>query len=94
MEEPYETIIALDDGRYVRATECQYSPENCRSMPDLTEWESDDNPLVFDDGYRPTEVHCATCGEWLGYNYPADYCRGCDIEDVEDALWDMTRREN
>lgn len=25
IEEPFETIIKLDDGRYVRATECQYS---------------------------------------------------------------------
>lgn len=25
-EEPYETIIRLDDGRFVRAQECQYSP--------------------------------------------------------------------
>lgn len=24
-EEPFETIIKLDDGRIVRATECQYS---------------------------------------------------------------------
>lgn len=24
-EEPYEGIIALDDGRYVKMTECQYS---------------------------------------------------------------------
>lgn len=25
-EHPFDTIIKLDDGRYVRATECQYSP--------------------------------------------------------------------
>ena len=25
-EEPFETIIRLDDGNYVRSTECQYSP--------------------------------------------------------------------
>jgi hypothetical protein len=25
IEEPYRTIIKLDDGRYVLATECQYS---------------------------------------------------------------------
>lgn len=25
MEAPFETIIKLDDGRYVRAVECQYS---------------------------------------------------------------------
>jgi len=24
-DEPFETIIALDDGRFVRGTECQYS---------------------------------------------------------------------
>ena len=26
VEEPFLTIIRLDDGRYVLATECQYSP--------------------------------------------------------------------
>lgn len=25
IEEPYETIIALDNGRYIRGVECQYS---------------------------------------------------------------------
>lgn len=25
IEEPYETIIQLDNGRFLRATECQYS---------------------------------------------------------------------
>lgn len=27
MEEPFRTIIKLDDGRYVLGTECQHSPE-------------------------------------------------------------------
>lgn len=27
MEPPYETLIRLDDGRYVRAAECQYAKE-------------------------------------------------------------------
>lgn len=27
VEEPYRTIIRLDDGRYVLSTECQYTPE-------------------------------------------------------------------
>jgi hypothetical protein len=25
-EQPFEMIIKLDDGRYVRSTECQYTP--------------------------------------------------------------------
>lgn len=25
-EEPWETIIKLDDGRYIRGVECQYNP--------------------------------------------------------------------
>ena len=25
LEEPYEMIIQLDDGRYIRSVECQYS---------------------------------------------------------------------
>lgn len=27
LEEPFVTIIKLDDGRYITANECQYSPE-------------------------------------------------------------------
>jgi len=27
-EDPYITIIRLNDGRYVMSTECQYSPES------------------------------------------------------------------
>ena len=26
IESPFETIIKLDDGRYIRASECQWSP--------------------------------------------------------------------
>ncbi len=26
LEEPFEMIIALDNGQYVRSTECQYAP--------------------------------------------------------------------
>lgn len=26
IEEPFETIIKLDDGRYIRGVECQYRP--------------------------------------------------------------------
>jgi hypothetical protein len=27
-EDPYETVIRLDDGRFVRGTECQFRPLN------------------------------------------------------------------
>ena len=33
-EEPYETLIKLDDGRVVRGTECQFSYYNPRGRKD------------------------------------------------------------
>lgn len=33
-EEPSETLIKLDDGRVVRATECQYSIHRCINRRD------------------------------------------------------------
>lgn len=36
-EEPYETIIRLDDGRFIRGVECQYS-----HLPIYTNGEQDD----------------------------------------------------
>lgn len=31
-EEPYDMIIRLDDGRYVRGVECQYSHERIQDL--------------------------------------------------------------
>ena len=40
LEEPFETIIKLDNGRYLRAVECQYSyiDEEVSDDVDVCEW--------------------------------------------------------
>ena len=38
LEEPFETIIKLDNGRYLRAVECQYSYINEEVSDDVCEW--------------------------------------------------------
>ena len=37
LEEPFETIIKLDNGRYLRATECQFSHVD-EASDDVCEW--------------------------------------------------------
>ena len=39
LEEPFETIIKLDNGRYLRATECQFSYVD-EASDDVCEWTS------------------------------------------------------
>jgi hypothetical protein len=38
-EQPFRTIIRLDDGRYVLADECQYAPELIAAAADAPEGE-------------------------------------------------------
>ena len=38
LEEPFETIIKLDNGRYLRAVECQYSYIDEEVSDDMCEW--------------------------------------------------------
>ena len=38
LEEPFETIIKLDNGRYLRAVECQYSYIDEEVSDDVCEW--------------------------------------------------------
>ena len=38
LEEPFETIIKLDNGRYLRAVECQFSYVDERISDDVCEW--------------------------------------------------------
>ena len=41
LEEPFETIIKLDNGRYLRAVECQYSYIDEEVSDDTCEWKYD-----------------------------------------------------
>lgn len=38
LEEPFETIIKLDNGRYLRATECQFSYVDEEISDDVCDW--------------------------------------------------------
>ena len=70
LEEPFETIIKLDNGRYLRAVECQYS-----YIDEIDEEVSDDvckwKKYPFDwftgcDGYKINHKqgdYCPRCGK-------------------------------
>lgn len=49
LEEPFEEIIRLDDGRFIRAVECQYS------FVDVEEKESEDKPMLHKVTVTKTE---------------------------------------
>ena len=42
LEEPFETIIKLDNDRYLRAVECQFSYIDERISDDVCEWKMTD----------------------------------------------------
>ena len=58
LEEPFETIIKLDNGRYLRATECQFSyVDEENTSDDMCEWEKDS---IGDYGYSVYYSKCFT----------------------------------
>ena len=71
LEEPFETIIKLDNGRYLRATECQFSYIDERISDDVCEWKLTDakklmpyktscgNEDLYDNSYK----YCPYCGK-------------------------------
>ena len=72
LEEPFETIIKLDNGRYLRATECQFSYIDERISDDVCEWKSEsDGEFIRNPHTRRTfsnepsmkNVYCNTCGK-------------------------------
>lgn len=85
MEAPGETIIKLDNGRYLRATECQYSVKkeeaitaqktNADRIRNMTDEELED--FLFNIG-----VNCALCNE----NGGCESHRFCDDETLEKWL--------
>ena len=72
LEEPFETIIKLDNGRYLRATECQFSYVDEEISDDVCEWKSVrdgefiQNPhtkRLFSNEPSMKNVYCNTCGK-------------------------------
>ena len=71
LEEPFETIIKLDNGRYLRAVECQFSYIDERISDDVCEWKMTDtkklmpyktscgNEDLCDNSYK----YCPYCGK-------------------------------
>lgn len=67
LEEPFETIIKLDNGRYLRAVECQYSYIDEEVSDDVCEWRCDAY------GRWHTECHILADNDPLEYTY-CPYC--------------------
>ena len=71
LEEPFETIIKLDNGRYLRATECQFSYIDERISDDVCEWKMTDTKKLMpyetscgnDDLYDNSYKYCPYCGK-------------------------------
>ena len=71
LEEPFETIIKLDNGRYLRATECQFSYIDERISDDVCEWKMTDTKKMMpyetscgnDDLYDNSYKYCPYCGK-------------------------------
>ena len=71
LEEPFETIIKLDNGRYLRAVECQFSYIDERISDDVCEWEMTDRKKLMhyetscgnEDLYDNSYKYCPYCGK-------------------------------
>ena len=78
LEEPFETIIKLDNGRYLRAVECQYSyiDEIDKEAFNVCEWKVFDNSLTKE----PHWVYKTDCGKYVGEEHTSKtfvYCPYC-----------------
>ena len=76
LEEPFETIIKLDNGRYLRAVECQYSYIDEEVSNNVCEWKVFDNSLTNE----PHWVYKTTCGKYVGEEHTSKafvYCPYC-----------------
>ena len=71
LEEPFETIIKLDNGRYLRAVECQFSYIDERISDDVCEWKMTDTKKLMpyktscgnEDLYDNSWKYCPYCGK-------------------------------
>ena len=69
LEEPFETIIKLDNGRYLRAIECQFSYIDEEASDDVCEWKLTDT--------RKLLPYKASCGNEDLYDHSWKYCPYC-----------------
>ena len=69
LEEPFETIIKLDNGRYLRATECQFSYIDERISDDVCEWKMTDTKKLM--------PYKTSCGNEDLYDNSYKYCPYC-----------------
>ena len=71
LEEPFETIIKLDNGRYLRAVECQFGYIDEEVSDDVCEWKMTDTKKLMpyetscgnDDLYDNSYKYCPYCGK-------------------------------
>ena len=71
LEEPFETIIKLDNGRYLRAVECQFSYIDEKISDDVCEWKLTDTKKLMpyktscgnEDLYDNSYKYCPYCGK-------------------------------
>ena len=66
LEEPFETIIKLDNGRYLRAVECQLSYIDEEVSDDVCEWKD------YKDGIEHS-YHMGCCEEAFSQCYETNF---------------------
>ena len=62
LEEPFETIIKLDNGRYLRATECQFSYVD-EASDDVCEWHKVKNGNAYKSNTH-AEIYDSRVLDW------------------------------
>ena len=74
LEEPFETIIKLDNGRYLRAVECQYSYIDEESSDNVCEWKLEDEEAnLYLTGCQQRQLIFEGTPKENGYRY-CHYC--------------------
>ena len=74
LEEPFETIIKLDNGRYLRAVECQYSYIDEEVSNNVCEWKLEDEEAnLYLTGCQQRQLIFEGTPKENGYRY-CHYC--------------------
>ena len=74
LEKPFETIIKLDNGRYLRAVECQYSYIDEEVSDDVCEWRLEDEEAnLYLTGCQQRQLIFEGTPKENGYRY-CHYC--------------------
>ena len=82
LEEPFETIIKLDNGRYLRATECQFSYVDEEISDDVCKWKLEDKEAnLYLTGCQQRQLIFEGTPKENGYRY-CPYCSK-KIKEVE-----------